>query len=89
VEVSFLIVPTLYLTLFFLCDNPPHIHAEYQGQEALIEIKTGIIMQGKLPKKALKIIKDWCIEHQEELLENWEKTVNLELPKRIKGADND
>jgi hypothetical protein len=75
--------------MYFDDHNPPHIHAEYQGQEALIEIKTGILMQGKLPKKALKIIRDWAEEHQEELLENWEKAVNLELPKRIKGADND
>ena len=79
----------IYIRMYFDDHNPPHIHAEYQGQEALIEIKTGIIMQGKLPKKALKIIKDWTEEYQEELLDNWEKTVNLELPKRIKGADND
>ena len=34
--------------------NPPHIHAEYQGHEALVEISTGHILEGGLPKKSSK-----------------------------------
>lgn len=36
---------------------PPHIHAAYQGFEALIDIRSGIILEGHLPKKAAKIFK--------------------------------
>ena len=33
-------------------DHPPaHIHAEYQGFEALIAIDTGEVVQGNLPRK--------------------------------------
>ena len=52
---------------------PPHIHAEYQGHEAYISIETGDIIQGRLPAKALRLIKEWIQEHQEELMSNWQK----------------
>jgi hypothetical protein len=31
---------------------PPHIHVEYQGFEALVDIRTGEVSEGRLPKKA-------------------------------------
>ena len=46
---------------------PPHIHVEYQGFEALVEIRSGEISEGKLPKKAAAIVKEWCLRHQAEL----------------------
>ena len=69
--------------------NPPHFHAKYQGYEALIEIKSGKILEGQLPKKAVKIIKEWVEENQELLLKNWERAIELEPLEQIKGADND
>lgn len=68
---------------------PPHIHAAYQGFEALIEIKTGTITDGCLPKKAAKIVKEWCLAHQAELLENWDRAQRFEPLERIQGADCD
>ncbi|MFO7728639.1 MAG: DUF4160 domain-containing protein [Desulfonatronovibrio sp.] len=68
---------------------PPHIHAAYQGFEALIEIKTGTITDGYLPNKAEKIVKEWCLVHQAELLENWERAQRFEPLERIQGADFD
>ena len=29
---------------------PPHIHVEYQGFEALVQIQTGQVSKGKLPR---------------------------------------
>jgi hypothetical protein len=68
---------------------PPHIHASYQGFEALIDIRTGQILEGYLPKKAAKIIKEWCLAHQYELNKNWEKAQQFEPLERIPGADQD
>lgn len=68
---------------------PPHIHVEYQGFEALIHIKDGIVHQGRLPKKAAILVRDWCLLHQEELLINWDKAQNFEPLERIQGADYD
>lgn len=71
-------------------DHPPaHIHAEYQGFEALIDIETGEVIKGNLPRKAKKIVKEWCLEHQQELMLNWQKAQNFEPLERIRGADYD
>ena len=51
-------------------DHPPiHIHAEYQGFEALVEVETGLVREGELPRKVASIVKEWCMAHQSELLE--------------------
>jgi len=68
---------------------PPHIHVEYQGFEALVEIRTGLVKQGRLPRKAAAIVKDWCLLHQDELLANWKKAQQFEPLERIQGADYD
>jgi hypothetical protein len=44
-------------------DHPPaHIHIEYQGCTALVEIKAGEIIKGSLPNKVHKIVKEWVFE---------------------------
>ena len=71
-------------------DHPPaHIHAEYQGFEALVSIDTGEVIQGKLPTKAARILKEWCATHNEELRNNWIKAQNYQTLDRIQGADYD
>lgn len=62
---------------------PPHFHVEYQGHEALIFIGTGEIMQGSLPRRAAKLVKEWCLDHQGELLEDWRRAQALMPLKRI------
>lgn len=68
---------------------PPHIHAEYQGHEALVTVATGELVAGSLPKRAHRLVKDWCLDHQAELLDNWRRAQALEPLERIPGADND
>jgi len=68
---------------------PPHIHAAYQGFEALIDIRTGQVTAGRLPNKAASIVKEWCLRHQDELMANWERAQKFEPLERIPGADQD
>jgi hypothetical protein len=42
-------------------------HAIYAEYEALIEIETGNIHEGFLPKKALELVNEWRLLHLEEL----------------------
>jgi len=35
---------------------PPHIHVEYQGFEALVDIRTGDVTTGRLPRKAAAMV---------------------------------
>jgi hypothetical protein len=45
--------------------------------------------EGTMPGMAQRIIKEWCMEHQEELLANWARAQQLLPLERIKGADDD
>ncbi len=66
-----------------------HIHVEYQGFEALVDIRTGEVTAGRLPSKAAVIVKEWCQRHEGELLANWEHAQRFEPLERIQGADQD
>ncbi|WP_263079866.1 DUF4160 domain-containing protein [Endozoicomonas sp. Mp262] len=79
----------IYIRMYHADHAPPHIHAAYQGHEALVDISTGHVMEGHLPKKAAKLVGEWCLSHRSELEENWRKAINLEPLERIAGADND
>lgn len=68
---------------------PPHIHVEYQGFEASIDVRSGKITEGRLPNKAAAIVREWCLCHQSELLANWENAQRFEPLERIPGADQD
>jgi len=79
----------IYIRMYHDDHNPPHIHVEYQGHEALMGINDGEILVGKLPNKARKIVKEWIQTHQQELQDDWQRAVSLEPLLRIPGADND
>jgi len=49
---------------------PPHFHAKYGSYQIVIEIKSGIV-EGKFPKRALRLVMEWYEMHKDELLNNW------------------
>jgi Domain of unknown function (DUF4160) len=51
---------------------PPHFHAEYAEEEALISIAKGDILKGKLSAKQHRLVKEWLELHRNELTENFE-----------------
>jgi hypothetical protein len=50
---------------------PPHFHARYPEQEVTVEIQTGVV-QGKMSKRALRMLLEWSEKYQDELTKNWE-----------------
>ena len=49
----------------------PHIHVEYQDNEAVFSIPDGKLLEGKLPNKKIQLLKAWIIINQEDLMANW------------------
>ncbi len=37
---------------------PPHFHAMYSGDEAAIEIRTGKVIRGFLPRRAASLVEE-------------------------------
>jgi len=54
----------------------PHIHADYQGQSAVLSIPDGEILAGDFSPRKLKLVRAWIEIHQEDLLANWKLAVN-------------
>ena len=79
----------IYVRMYHADYGPAHIHVEYQGHEALVEIDTGEILAGKLPGRAIRLVREWAEQHRAELRANWQRAQNLEALERIAGADND
>ncbi len=61
----------------------PHIHVVYQGQEVVITIPTGEILDGHIPNSKMKLLQAWVELHQDELLADWELTVSGQQPYKI------
>lgn len=49
------------VTMYYNDHNPPHFHAEYNGNKAIIEINHVRMIKGTLPSRQLKLILAWCV----------------------------
>lgn len=60
----------IVIAMFYRDHSPPHFHAIYGEYEITVEIESGII-NGRFPKRALKLVFEWSEFHKDELLDNW------------------
>ena len=68
------------IVLMYYIDNKkhhqPHIHVEYSGEEAVVSIPDGGVMEGSLRSAKLKLVQAWIEIHQDELMADWRLAVN-------------
>jgi len=57
--------------MFYNDHNPPHFHARYGGQRALVAIDTLTVLEGRLSPRVLGLVTEWAALHREELREDW------------------
>ena len=62
---------------------PPHFHCKYGDHEAIVNIRTLEVDEGKLQRRAMNLVLDWAELHQAELLEDWELCEAKHQPKPI------
>ncbi len=58
--------------------NMPHIHVHYQDDSAIVEIPSGKVLEGKLPRTKLKLVDAWVEIHKDELMADWSLASNGE-----------
>jgi hypothetical protein len=68
----------IIIRMFFADHSPPHFHAEYQGQEALVDFDGRIVAGAIKSSTARKLIKQWAKFHHDELESNWRRAQKLE-----------
>lgn len=57
--------------MFFDDHNPPHFHAEYQGEKAVFDFRGNILAGDIRSRTAVKLIREWTDLHQAQLEQNW------------------
>lgn len=73
----------IIIRLYFDDHAPPHFHASYGEDEAVVEIATLAVIHGYLPNRARGLVREWALLHQAELHEVWKKAKQLQPPGRI------
>lgn len=61
----------------------PHIHVRYQGQEVIVAIPDGEVLDGEIPAAKMKLLQAWIELHKDELIADWELAVSGQLPYKI------
>jgi hypothetical protein len=60
----------IVIAMYYRDHGPPHFHAIYGEHEATVNIATGSI-NGSLPHRALNLVEEWRLLHQQELMDAW------------------
>jgi hypothetical protein len=63
--------------------NPPHFHAYYQYYKGIFNINTCEMVEGNLPIKQIRLVTAWAELHKEELIADWNLSMNGEKPFNI------
>jgi len=77
----------IIIRMFYDEHNPPHLHAEYAGNQVLLDFR-GNITRGDLGSRAaLRLVREWIDIHVAELIEDWELARAGKEMKRITPLD--
>jgi hypothetical protein len=61
------------VAMYFNDHAPPHFHVIYAGWEASFRISDLAIIEGQVPARAARLIRQWARMHAVGLLANWAK----------------
>ena len=61
----------IVIAMFYGDHAPPHFHARYGEQRAIIDIESLTLLSGRMPPRVLGLVTEWAAMHEAELRENW------------------
>ena len=61
----------IVIYMYYRDHGVPHFHALYAGQEAVMAIEGLRVLEGRLPRRALALVRTWGGLHREELERDW------------------
>ena len=68
------------IVMMYYFDNrrhhEPHIHVEFSGEEAVISIPDGEVIEGSIRSNKLKLVQAWIEIHQDDLMADWKLAIN-------------
>jgi hypothetical protein len=58
----------------------PHFHAVYAEYNGVFNVQTLEMIEGDLPLRALRLVREWATQYQQELLRMWQTNEFKKLP---------
>jgi hypothetical protein len=73
----------IIIRMFYNDHAPPHFHALYGEYELIVAILPPAIVAGDAPARVRSMVLEWAAQHEQELLEDWQRCRRGEAPARI------
>jgi hypothetical protein len=73
----------IVIQMYYGDHPPPHFHAIYGNDKAVVDIESLALIEGHLPARARGLVIEWATIHQAELREAFLKAEALESPDKI------
>lgn len=73
----------IIIRMYFNDHAPPHFHAFYGDDEVEIGIDPIVKLSGYLPPRALALAIEWAVQHDKELMDNWDRLHTDRQPQKI------
>ncbi len=64
----------IIITMYYKDHQPPHFHARYAEYKAEYTITKRDLIAGDLPRRAAALVLEWAALHEDELIDNWERS---------------
>ena len=77
----------IIIRMFFEEHNPPHIHAEHQGNKAVFDLDGNITRGNIKSRTAIRLVREWIDLHVTELKVDWELAQAGQEIKKIDPLD--
>jgi len=73
----------IVISMYFDDHLPPHFHARYGDEDAVIEIDSLNVLRGRLRGRAYELVGEWAMAHRDELMANWLRARNRQPLNKI------
>lgn len=74
----------IVIKMFYDEHNPPHFHAEYQGEKAVFDFRGNLLRGDIRSRTAVRLIREWVDLHEADLRSNWDE---MQQGKEFKKID--
>jgi uncharacterized protein DUF4160 len=61
----------IVIAMYYREHGVPHFHASYAGETVVMSILSGDVIAGRISARALRLVREWCELHRDELRLNW------------------
>ena len=68
---TIVIIDGIRIVIYWDDHDPPHFHAWNGDMDAMFEITTGRLLQGRLDRRSIRKVQQWTELNQEILMQAW------------------